>query len=68
MEKDKIMKYVAFNWKYYGLWSTSLNINPLPLLFKALLQGQKDCIFFSGRLIYILKQERFRAFWPAWDI
>jgi hypothetical protein len=25
--------------------------NPLPLLFKALLQGQKDCVIFSGHLI-----------------
>jgi hypothetical protein len=30
-------------------------INPLPLLFKALLRGQKDHVFFSGHLIYILK-------------
>jgi hypothetical protein len=36
--------------------------NPLPLLFKALLHGQKDRIFFSRHLIYVLKQERFRAF------
>jgi hypothetical protein len=43
-------------------------INPLPLLFKALLHGQKDHIFFSGHVIYILKQERFRAFRPARDI
>jgi hypothetical protein len=42
--------------------------NPLPLLFKALLHGQKDRVFFSGHLIYILKQERFRAFRPARDI
>jgi hypothetical protein len=27
-----------------------LNINPLPLLYKALLHGQKDCVFFSGHL------------------
>jgi hypothetical protein len=32
-------------------------INPSPLLFKALLYGQKDRVFFSGHLIYILKQE-----------
>jgi hypothetical protein len=32
--------------------------NPLPLLFKALLHGQKDHIFFSGHLIYTLQQER----------
>jgi hypothetical protein len=25
-------------------------INPLPLLFKAVLHGQKDCVFFSGHL------------------
>jgi hypothetical protein len=24
--------------------------NPLPLLFKALLHGQQDCVFFSGHL------------------
>jgi hypothetical protein len=34
----------------------------LPLLFKALLHGQKDRVFFSGHLIYILQKERFRAF------
>jgi hypothetical protein len=42
--------------------------NPLPLLFKALLHGQKDRGFFSGHLIYVLKQERFRTFKLAWDI
>jgi hypothetical protein len=30
--------------------------NSLPLLFKALLHGQKDLIFFCGHLIYILKR------------
>jgi hypothetical protein len=30
--------------------------NPLPLLFKALLHGQKDRVFFSGRLIYVVKR------------
>jgi hypothetical protein len=25
-------------------------INPLPLLFKSLLPGQEDCVFFSGHL------------------
>jgi hypothetical protein len=39
----------------------------LPLLFKALLHGQKDRVVFSGHLIYTLKQERFRAFRPARD-
>jgi hypothetical protein len=39
--------------------------NPLPLLFKAVLNGQKDCVFFSGHLIYILKQERFGALGTA---
>jgi homoserine kinase len=34
-------------------------------LFKALLHGQKNFDFFSGHLIYKLKQERFRAFRPA---
>jgi hypothetical protein len=35
---------------------------------KALLLGQKDHIFFSGHLIYILKQECFRALRPARDL
>jgi hypothetical protein len=30
-------------------------INPLPLLFKALLHGQKDC-FFSADIFYVLNQ------------
>jgi hypothetical protein len=37
-------------------------------VFKDLLQGQKDHFFFSGHLIYILQQERFRAFRLARDI
>jgi hypothetical protein len=40
-------------------------LSPLPVLFKALLHGQKDRVFFSGHLIYILKQERSRPFRPA---
>jgi hypothetical protein len=43
-------------------------LNPLPLLFQDLLHGQKDRVFFSRNLIYILKQEHFRAFRPAGDI
>jgi hypothetical protein len=46
--------------KYTECW-----FKPLPLLFKALLHGQKDLVYLSGHLIYILKQERFRAFRPA---
>jgi hypothetical protein len=45
-----------------------VSINPLLLLFNALLHGQKDRVFFSGHLIYILKQERCRAFRLARDI
>jgi hypothetical protein len=41
-----------------------VHMNPLPLLLKALLHGQKDRVFFSRHLIYILK----RALSPAWDI
>jgi hypothetical protein len=44
------------------------HLSPLPFLFKALLHGQKDHVFFSGRLIYTLKQERFRAIRPAGGI
>jgi hypothetical protein len=43
-------------------------LNPLLLLFKALLHGQKDCIFFQWAFKCIGQQERFRAFRPARDI
>jgi hypothetical protein len=39
--------------------------NPLPVLFKSLLHGQKYWAFFSVHLIYIPKQERFTMFRPA---
>jgi hypothetical protein len=71
MEKEE-MGWRDFIWeltlhdKYYVPYKDFLN--PLPLLFKALRHGQKDRVFFSGHLIYILKQERFRAFRPARDI
>jgi hypothetical protein len=32
-------------------------INPLPLLFKSLLPGQKGCVFFSGHLNLHAKPE-----------
>jgi hypothetical protein len=31
--------------------------NPLPLLFKSLLPGQEDCVFFSGHLNLHAKPE-----------
>jgi hypothetical protein len=31
--------------------------NPLPLLFKSLLPGQEDCVFFSGHLNLHAKRE-----------
>jgi hypothetical protein len=59
----KILRYIKLiNINY------DFNINPLPPPFKALLHGQKDRVFSSRHLIYILKQERFRAFRPAGDI
>jgi hypothetical protein len=42
--------------------------NPLPLLCKPLLHGQKDCVFFQRAFKCIGQQERFRVFRPAWDI
>jgi hypothetical protein len=33
------------------------NFNPLPLLFKSLLPGQEDCVFFSGNLNLNAKPE-----------
>jgi hypothetical protein len=32
-------------------------INPLPLLFKSLLPGQEDCVFFNGHLNLHAKPE-----------
>jgi hypothetical protein len=32
-------------------------VNPLPLLFKSLLPGQEDCVFFSGHLNLHAKPE-----------
>ena len=32
------------------VWLYQIFFNPLPLLFKALLHGQKDRVFFSGHL------------------
>jgi hypothetical protein len=34
-----------------------LTFNPLPLLFKSLLPGQEDCVFFSGHLNLHAKPE-----------
>jgi hypothetical protein len=45
----------------YAAIQNTQHFNPLLLLFKALPHGQKDRVFFSGHLIYILKQERFGA-------
>jgi hypothetical protein len=56
----KIGKCFYISGKY-----TECRFKPLPLLFKALLDGQKDRVYLSGHLIYILKQERFRAIRPA---
>jgi hypothetical protein len=62
-----LVETCSFIWAASYFWLTGKNraINPLLLLSKALLQGQKDRVSFSGHLIYILKQERFRAFRPA---
>jgi hypothetical protein len=42
--------------------------NPLPLLFKDLLHGQKDRIFFQRAFKCIGHQQRWRVFRPARDI
>jgi hypothetical protein len=64
-----IFNQFRYNYAYMGKTEYTMDrINPLPLLFKALLHGQKDRVFFSGHLIYMLKQERFRAFRPVQDI
>jgi hypothetical protein len=40
------------------VWKKKQNkFNPLPLLFKSLLPGQEDCIFFSGHLNLHAKPE-----------
>jgi hypothetical protein len=39
-------------------WGSKVRyINPLPLLFKSLLPGQEDCVFFSGHLNLHAKPE-----------
>jgi hypothetical protein len=38
-------------------WHRNLAFNPLPLLFKFLLPGQEDCVFFSGHLNLHAKPE-----------
>jgi len=35
---------------HYDNHKHSLTFNPLPVQFKALLHGQKGCVFFSGHL------------------
>jgi hypothetical protein len=43
-----------------------LKLRAFHKVVKSPMHGQKDSVFFfSGHLIYILKQERFRAFRPA---
>jgi hypothetical protein len=56
---------VEWNVVYVDLFVCGL-FDPLSLLFKALLHGKKDSVFFSVHLMYILQQEHFRAFRPAW--
>jgi hypothetical protein len=71
MHRTFSVRNVFLKWAFAGLVMEKFfacMFNPLPLLFKALLHGQKDRVSFSGHLIYILKQERFRAFRPARDI
>jgi hypothetical protein len=60
-----LLIFVVENKNLFHVKSEIHSFNPLPLLFIALLQGWKDCVFFSGHLIHILQQERFRAFRPA---
>jgi hypothetical protein len=55
---SNLLKRMAVSWGF----------NPLLLLFKALLHGQKDCVFFSRHLKCIGQQERFRAFRLARNI
>ena len=38
------------NWRILTNEEIYANINPLPVQFKAVLRGQKGCVFFSGHL------------------
>jgi hypothetical protein len=38
-------------------FDSSRRFNPLPFLFKSLLPGQEDCVFFSGHLNLNAKPE-----------
>jgi hypothetical protein len=67
-----LFDHALWQWvRFLSFWG--INNNPLLLLFKALLHGQKDRVFVSGHLIYILKQERldwhgtFKS-WALWNV
>jgi hypothetical protein len=45
-------KYVSIFW----LWS--VHVNPLPVQFKAVLRGQKGCVFFSGHLSWRITKSK----------
>jgi hypothetical protein len=52
--------------KLMSILYVHIPFNPLPLLFKALLHEQRDCVFFQRAFKCVRQQERFRAFGPAW--
>jgi hypothetical protein len=56
-----IFKGTNFFLIYLKHWTVCLKsaqkVNPLPLLFKSLLPGQEDCVFFSGYLNLHAKPE-----------
>jgi hypothetical protein len=58
------MERILFTYNFYDYSSSFvvtaniyLCINPLPLLFKSVLPGQEDCVFFNGHLNLHAKPE-----------
>jgi hypothetical protein len=51
------INYLAESYKKNQLDNILQSFNPLPLLFKSLLPGQEDCVFFSGHFNLHAKPE-----------
>ena len=51
MNKGVLIKYEHVCLTVNNVWyKYTVTINPLPVQFKAVLRGQKGCVFFSGHL------------------
>jgi hypothetical protein len=53
----KPLTYTRVKKTHFFQLTLKYRLNPLPLLFKSLLPGQEDCVFFSGHLNLHAKPE-----------